>query len=266
MRVSVSVAFGAMLLARSAHADDPSAKARCEASYESAQRLKRDEHLSAAKAELTICTETCPRPLAADCSRWLADVTALMPTVRISASDRERRPLAEIQVSIDGGAMAWESDSAIAIEPGTHGLRIDAKGYVSAELRIEVHAGERDRRIDAVLDRERPAPPPSMPVSTRAPSNTASYVLGGVGAAALVTGGVLAVVGHVDRAHLVGTCSPFCTEDRVRPIRAMWVTAGVLGGAGAVLLGAAFVLWRSSEQTVTLGAGPRAISLAVTAP
>ena len=68
-------------------------KVRCTAAYEQGQELRRQDKLSAARSQLLICEQTCPKTLAADCTRWQGEVEALMPTVRLRASDGQGHPV-----------------------------------------------------------------------------------------------------------------------------------------------------------------------------
>jgi len=244
-----------------ARADD-AAKARCEASYEAAQRFKREEHLSAAKSQLEICTANCPPALASDCARWLSDVNLLMPTVRLSAKDDAGAPLPDARVSLDGQLLDVR---ALSVEPGAHVFRFERAGHAPAEVRAQIHAGERDVPIEAILvpAPEKRAPPPAAPPRA---SHTASYAVGGIGAAALVAAGALTLKGHLDRSALRSRCYPYCSEDDVQPIRTEWITAAVLAGVGAVAIGVAVVLWTAGERSVALSASPRGAALLWTMP
>ena len=45
-------------------------KVRCAAAYEQGQQLRRQDKLSASRSQLQVCEQTCPKALAADCTRW----------------------------------------------------------------------------------------------------------------------------------------------------------------------------------------------------
>jgi hypothetical protein len=256
-----AIVLAGLSLASYARADD-AARARCEASYEAAQRFKREEHLSAAKSQLEICNANCPPALASDCARWLNDVMLLMPTVRLSAKDDAGAPLPDARVFLDGQLLEVR---ALSVEPGPHVFRFERIGHSPAEVRAEIHAGERDLPIEAILVRvveKRPRPLAAPP----RPSHTPSYVVGGIGAAALVAAGALTLKGHLDRSALRSSCYPYCSEDDVQPIRTEWITAAALAGFGAVAAVVAVVLWTAGERSVALSASPRGAALLWTMP
>ncbi len=240
--------------------------ARCRASYEAAQVLRREEHLEAARNQLLICGSTCPEALVADCAKWLHELEALTPTVRVDARDATGRRVPQLRVTVDGAEVRARGDGAIAIEPGLRAFRVEAGGYEPVERRVEVHAGEREHPISVVLTLRATAPPPPRALPTPEPSSaTPSYVLGGIGAAALLAAGILGVVGHVNRSSLHSSCAPTCDPSRVDAIRTLWWTAAGIGAAGVVAVGIGVVLWprarSSSAASPTLTIGPRSIAL-----
>jgi hypothetical protein len=80
-----------------------------------------------------------------------------------------------------------------------------------------------------------------------------TWVLAGLGGAALTASAVLAINGHRLRADLVDDCAPGCEPNSIESIRTQWVASAVLaaGGTGALL--GAFIVAATAEQS-----GPRA--------
>jgi hypothetical protein len=240
----------------------PGDKARCKAAYESAQVLRRQEHLEAARAELTVCRETCPEPLIRQCARWDEEVRALVPSLRIEARGPAGEDLRDARVTIDGRPIDDPFSGPVDVEPGTHVVRFERTDMLSVEVRAEVHAGERGHLVRAALSR----PPPVAPIRTEAPppstasppplvpgSRTPSYVLGAAGGVALVVAGVLSIKGQVDRADLRDGCAPRCDSDDVSAIRTTWWTAAGVAVFGAVALGVAVLLWPRSVSRIAIG-------------
>ncbi len=227
-----------------AAADDGEAdRARCKASYERAQVFVRDERLEAARAQLLICEQTCPVELVTDCRKWRRDVDALTPAVRVVVRDTRGRTLTDVRVTEDGRALAGPLDAPIAIEPGAHVLVVERAGYSPAVTRFDVHAGERDRTIVVVLVPIEATAPPAPRSST-----TPSYIVGGIGAVALVAAGVLGIKGQIDRSSFRSSCAPTCDSSAVDSIRTEWWIAAGLGVVGAIAVGAGIVLWPSSDR------------------
>jgi hypothetical protein len=188
-----------------------------------------------------------------------------VPTVRLSIMSGEGAALHDVDVTVDGKPLPRsQAARPLVVEPGVHVFRFERAGYAPAEVRAVIHTGERDHLVEAVLaaaakEHTRKAP-------SHVPSHVPSYVLGGVGAVALVVAGALTLKGHLDRENLRSSCAPYCSPEQVRPIRTMWIAAGVLAGAGAAAVGAAIVLWSRTEHEVTLRVGPDAARIAWTLP
>ncbi len=234
-------------------------RARCAASYESAQVLRRGEHLEAARTQLLICASTCPERLVRDCAIWLRDVEALTPTVRLIARDPSGQEVVDALVTVDG-RLVDARESTVAVEPGAHVFRFERRGAEAAEVRVELHAGERERVIAVVLSA---SAPPSAHASAPSASRTASYIVGGLGVAALATAGILAIKGDVDRSSLRESCAPGCDPARVDAIRTLWWTAAGIGAAGAIAVGLAVALWPRAPASAmpALTIAPRSVAL-----
>ena len=270
---SVTLLLATLTSVRASAAKTPEDVARCRASYEASQVLRRDEHLDAARTQLLICESTCPDALVADCTKWLHEVEALTPTVRIDARDANGRRVPDVRLTVDGAPARPREDGAIAIEPGVRVFRVEAAGFEPVERRVEVHAGEREHPISVALvalvaarAKTQPAPSVTPARPSEPPSRAPSYVLGGIGGAALVAAGILAIVGHVDRSSLASSCAPTCDPSRVDAIRTLWWTAAGIGAAGTVAVGLAIALWprgqsASSAATPTLTLGARSVAL-----
>jgi hypothetical protein len=159
-----------------ARADDN--KVRCAAAYEQAQELRRQDKLSASRAELTVCEQTCPRTLTADCTRWRGEVEALMPTVLLRARDGDGHAV-DARVFLDGALLTSHlSDVPVPVDSGEHTFRFESPSGATSDARVAVHGGERAREIAVVLAsaaRSSPAPETSRPMPT------ATYVTGAIG-------------------------------------------------------------------------------------
>jgi hypothetical protein len=123
------------------------------------------------------------------------------------------------------------------------------------EAQILVREGERERRVEmteassnAKDSSERSArhsePPRDFDARPRQ-RPVAGWVLAGVSAVAFVGAAATSAAGWGIRSHLVGTCSPECSEAQVQPLRVLWPVSfaalgvGIVSGiaAAALLLG-----------------------------
>jgi hypothetical protein len=228
-------------------------KVRCAAAYEQGQELRRQDKLAAARSELLICEQTCPKALAADCTRWQAEVEALMPTVHLRARDAQGRAL-DARVLVDDTLLLEHLvETPVPVDAGDHTFRFEGPAGVTAEVRVSLHGGERERAIEAVLAPPEVAAP--APVRSIAP---AAYVTGAAGAAGLALGAALSIVGHLDAGHLHSTCAPGCAPDRVSAIATLYDVAWASAGVGVASLAVALVLWApwAAASAPQAGLGP----------
>jgi len=231
-----------LLAALSLHATGAGAadKVRCTAAYEQSQELRRQDKLSAARSQLLVCEQACPKALATDCTKWQAEVEALMPTVRLRAVDAQGHPV-PARVYVDGTLLVDSiGDSPVAVDSGDHVFRFEGDSGMTTDVRASLHGGERAREIEGVLAPSAPAAPTP---DTAASIPTATYVLGAVGLAALGVGGVLSFKGHLDASHLQATCAPGCSPDDVNGISTLYDVAWVSAGVGVAALAVGLALW-----------------------
>ncbi len=244
-RVTLTVvvtALGCFDASRAA-ADGPSDanKARCATAYERAQELQRNERLLSARRELVVCRDTCPGRLRRDCEQWLADVDAILPTVAIRPQGGDGRPLGNVRVTVDGELLGDAPKEPVVLDAGAHVLRFEHPDSAAVEARITLQSNE--RRVLAVT--LWPKAPPDAPPESAAPerNGTAARALVIGGAAALLTGGGLAIAGHVERASLRSSCAPFCSTAELHTIENLWIASAVVAGLGAVAFGVGLTIW-----------------------
>ncbi len=221
-----------------AHAVD---KVRCAAAYEQGQELRRQDKLSASRSQLLICEQNCPKTLAADCTKWQAEVEALMPTVHLRASDAQGQPT-EARVFVDGALLLDHlTDAPVPVDSGDHTFRFESASGVTADVHVSLHGGERAREIEAVLA---PAPVAVVVPAGRRAIPRPTYVLGAMGAAGLALAAGLSLKGHLDAGHLRSACAPGCAPDSVDSIATLYDVAWVSAGVGVASLAVALALWR----------------------
>jgi hypothetical protein len=243
---------------RPAHADD---KLVCISTSEEGQQQRDAGKYGAARDSFAQCArEVCPGIVRRDCTRWLASLVELQPSVVLSAKDPDGNDLAAVRVFADGALVASNLDGKpVELDPGTHVFRFEADGFTPFERPFVVRAGEKSRVVEAELERptppaptapERPlpaAPPkPTLPPQPRKtkPASTASapvpagaWVLGGLALAAFGAEAYLGITGLADRASLQSRpCAQTatCSASDVSAIRTKFNLADVALGVGVV--------------------------------
>jgi hypothetical protein len=232
--LSAAVCAIALLAAGPARADD--AKAACSRAYDETQSEWHAGKFAAARKSAASCTDVaCPDFVRRDCGKWLEQIEAAQPSLVLHAR-RAGHDVAEVQVDLDGLRWLERLDGRAApIDPGQHVVRFTS-GAVTVERSYLVAEGEKNRLIEVdLVDPIRPGPRP-----TNGP-----WIVGGIGVAALVAGGVMTgVLFHLksvnDDGCKITTCSPDArsageTGRVLGPVTTATFVAGGLGVAGGAV-------------------------------
>lgn len=234
--VLFAVAASFLLAASTARAEEQGDT--CVTAYEQAQVLKQKKELVRSKADLRLCTRVCPSALATDCTNWLNEVEKEIPTLVVSATSNDGQALTGVRVSIDGGPFVGaQSDAPIEVDPGRRRLVVENASGVRVELEITVTPGAKSQPITVRF----PASAAKAPGGSGGPAPAYGarpvWALGlaGVGLVGMGVGGVLSIIGHMDRSELSSTCAPNCAQAQVDAIATKWVAGGITAGAGLAL-------------------------------
>ena len=205
-------------------------KAACVARHQSAQILRRDRQLIAARAALRACSgAACPAAVRADCIQWLDEVGRSLPSLVVTAG-AGGTDLVDVRVFIDGQlATARLSGAALDVDPGEHHLRLESPPWSPVERTILVSEGVKGRAIDVDFA---PATPPR---EIRTPP-VLDYILGGVTLASLSTFAAFGISALYDRQRLQQSCAPFCSQDEVNPVRMKLIIADTALGVAVTSL------------------------------
>lgn len=250
------------------------AKAACAHGAEEGQRLRAQGKLREAREAFTACaSERCPALIRSDCSGWLAETEAALPTVvvRASAAEDQTRELFDVEVRVDGVLLASKLDGrALPVNPGEHNVSFSAPGRVAARDTVVIRVGEKHRLLTVSLSSlsgpPAPPPPPRDLVTTTDPAPPASRigtlprVLLIAGGAALVSAAAFGAAGWMEERSLRRTCAPACTQADVDGARLRLTIADVSLVTGvAALAGAGLLIWtRPAEGVARVGVTPLA--------
>jgi hypothetical protein len=172
---------------------------QCIASNTEAQSLRRAGKFAEAREKLSACLDpSCPQMVATDCTRRLADLDRVQPTVVFDVKDSSGKDFVAVAVSIDGHRLPRELDgTAVAVDPGLHAFTFEVAGRPPVTQSWVAKENEKSRRLAVVIDAapvasiaEPAAAKPTTERATSAPVDepaTASSALRPVG---LLTAGV----------------------------------------------------------------------------
>jgi len=226
-------ALAIVLVASAAHAD-----ATCISAYEQTQTLRKDGKLVAAKAQAAVCAQTsCPALLTKDCSKWLSELDALIPSVILDPRTAAGGLRADVRVKLDGVALAEKIDGKpLLLEPGAHTFVFEADGAAPVERTLALREGDKNKKITVTL-----APPVEVRTEER-PVPTGVWIFGGVSVVALTASAVLAATALGKKSDL-DACKPRCAPDDVNAMTVRFTMADVALGAGVMAGAAALYLF-----------------------
>jgi len=211
----------------------------CFSSAETAQKLRAQGHLRDARERLLTCAQQgCPSAVQTDCSTWLSEVEAALPSIVVQAHDAQGNDLPDVQVLVDGARVADRLDGRpIELDPGPHTLRLERSGSQPVDRSIVLVEGQKAREVEATLEPFATPPPTASIGSQSAAIPTPVWVLGAVGAAALVSTAVLWVWGRSEFSSLQNSCAPSCDPSSVSGVRAKLIAGDISLGVAVVALG-----------------------------
>lgn len=171
----------------------------------------------------------------------------LLPSVVLLANDDQGRALHDVSLRVDGSVITTVLDGKpLHLDPGVHRFELASEGHEAWEQEVVVRTGEKNRRVRAVLRRSgadnvgtEPSEETSLP--------PASWLLFGVGAAAVGTGLYLGLDARADVADMRDTCAPRCPSSEVDGAQRRLLIADVALGVGLVAAGAATWLWMNGQ-------------------
>ena len=154
LAVSVSIAWGvacALLGApREARAADQVAE--CIAANERAVQLRKEGKLLDARREFPACADIrCPLIIQEACAARIAEMNASIPTIVFDIKDTAGRPVTGAMVSIDGKPAIAVGMTALPMDPGPHTFRFALGSHGSAEKRVSLLEGDKEKRVLVVV-------------------------------------------------------------------------------------------------------------------
>jgi hypothetical protein len=264
------VLASALLLTAGAAAADE--KEVCVQAVERAQVVRLDGKLIEAREGFVTCARAvCPAAIRQDCTRWVAEVDASLPSVVFEAVWADGRDATGMTVVLDGKPLEGaEPGRAVPMDPGEHSFRFEVAGAAPVESRNVIRQGEKNRLLRVtftplaapapptpavVTPPPAPSPSPSStaapvglwrppsdrvtPSPARRPIPLAAWVLGGVAVAGLGGLAYFGLKGTGDLDSMRSSCGHACNPSDVTAARNQILVGDVLGAVGLVAAGAA---------------------------
>jgi hypothetical protein len=230
-------------------------------------QVERDAHkLVEARNQFILCAKKeCPGVVRKDCTTWLEQVQASLPTVVPIAADETGNSLPTVKVSVDGKLLIDKIDGrAIEVNPGTYTFTFEAPDGTTVEKQVVVAEGEKDKRVTATVAKPvavasaapppssttvhaTSAPPASPPRTSFGPWKIVGIVTAGVGVAGLGLGSVFGLMASSHKSSAGCNSNSVCPDQNavsmLRSAQSDGNLATVFFVAGAVLAAGGITMW-----------------------
>lgn len=253
-----------------ADAPKPTPGELCSAAYERSQTEKVAGHYIAARAAALECSQIqCNPAIVRECEHFYESLEADTPTLVFSARKAEGGELIDVRVDMDGKLASERiTGRPQAVDPGPHDFVFIHPQRGRVQLSETARVGDHARVIEVVFKDPNakaadtavgPAGPHALG-PRRVP--VMSFVLGGVGVAALGAFTYFRISGVKDYNQLNADCSPQCSPEDVDPIRRKFTLSYVSLGVGLASLAGAGLFYvlaprRDAAPEVQAGIVPR---------
>lgn len=263
-----ALALAASLLTPSgARADE---KDVCVKAVERAQVARLDGKLRKARDGFVICARpVCPDAIREDCTRWVGEVEASLPSVVFEGVWADGRDVTGMTVRLDGQPLAGaEAGRAVGLDPGEHTFHFEVSGAAPVETHNVIREGEKNRILQVTFTpvatpETSPAPLPAPATSSstsaapaglwrdpgptdstqvsagRGPIPVLAWVLGGVGLVSFGGFAYLGLSGTGQLDSLRSSCVHTCNPSDVNAARNQILVGDILGFVGLAATGVA---------------------------
>jgi hypothetical protein len=234
--------------AAAAHADD---KLACVQAADAAQEHRTAGRLKESRASLHACARaTCPALVRSDCTRWLAEVEASMPTIVLRALGGRGEDITDVEVDLDGRRFAEKLEGLpVEVDPGPHVLTGRTSAGVIARQEILVRTAEKNRTVTLRVEAGA-----TLPAAAESPVTSASFhpgagawILAGVAVAGATSFAYFGLRGRAEVDEMRSDCAGHCPSSRVDAARQKLLAADLSLGTALVSAGiATYLFWRGA--------------------
>jgi hypothetical protein len=244
--------------APAAESSTPDPVLACLANHTEGQQLRKDGKLIESRDAFRQCSATeCPSEIIRDCLGWMEEVARQIPSVSFAVTaDGVSR--ADAQVFIDDARVLDKlSGRAIDVNPGPRRVRVELPPFEPFEEQVVFTEGDKFRIVEVKFASPLPAQAPLAPATNPTPQPekhrpvpVTTYVFGGLGIAAAISGGAWGISNVALRSDMEESCSPNCSDKSIEVLKQRALLADISWGVSIVSLATAATIYflRPEEQ------------------
>lgn len=273
MRTSAAICLAATAWVATTGAARADEKIACVTAAETAQQQRSEGKLRDARLSLHLCSrDVCPALVRNDCTQWLTEIEASLPTIVLRATGPRGQDITDIKVSLDGQAFADKVDGLpLEVDPGPHVLTAVRPGSKPVRQELTFYTNQRNRTVSLVLEDVDPQPDGAgeLHVSTdnTAPKRlgAAPFVFGALAVVALGSWTYFGLTSNAEAKRLDESCGPHgpgsggighCSSSQVTPVRNKQIVADLSLGVGVISAGISTWLFLKANKSSTTTALP----------
>jgi hypothetical protein len=231
-----------------AHADD---KLACVQAADAGQAHRSAGRLKEARASLHACARTtCPALVRSDCTQWLSEVEASMPTIVLRAVSARGEDMTDVRVDIDGRRFAEKLEGLpLEVDPGPHVFTGRTAAGTLTPQEIVVRTAEKNRTVTLRVEAGQPAPTPETSPESSATfrPGAAPWILAGVAVAGVTSFAYFGLRGRAEVADMRNDCAGHCPSSLVDAAHQKLLAADISLGVALVSAGiATYLFWRAA--------------------
>ncbi len=259
IRYAVMASLGGLSLLLAAQECAASSKEECVDAHSRGQDLREKGQLTRARQMFMTCAQSaCPGLIQADCARYGDDLDHAVPSVSFGARDGASTDLPNTSVYVDDQLLAMRLDDGKSydLDPGKHTVRFVHDGRETS-MNVVLNQGEKGRGLIAIFqDAGSSRSTTDFNAAFAQPKRSAfPLVVAGLGAAAVVTGGVLLAIGLTKVPDSCSMSTRECTappgdpsfNDAHRGVS--MANIGVAVGIGGAVALAGGLIWYAAQPT-----------------
>ena len=165
LNLSLGLAVGIPVLLSGAAWSADTSTADCLLASDASIKYDNQHRLRAERTQLLLCAAAgCPVDIRKECARRVDEVNAAIPTIIFEARDSSGNDLTDVKLTMDQEVIADRLEGIpVSVDPGPHTFSFEAARHVTAQKKVVIRQGQKNRTELIVFEGPRKPAPESTP-------------------------------------------------------------------------------------------------------